>query len=241
MDEIPDVSEQTELEHGPIKIRWESEDRARVRRGLRAALADGYMEKGIAFPCMMRQKTQVVIKTEEELEAFRDELQYKAKRRVRDRIEDEIRKQRNPDEHNDAEESQHSEAYQRRKADTDLDTLMEEVVIPHARQKVNEVWPGGTVDVDDITWFWNNRLSTHAGMAYRGRAVPNSVDGQLAIGLAPAYYYKHGTDDLLELVRHELIHIWCYEHPDCDSGEGHGPKFKQWLDDMDTSMHGKWW
>lgn len=123
---------------------------------------------------------------------------------------------------------------------TDMDTLMENVVIPHARKIVNEVWPGGSVDVDAIDWFWNPYLTNAAGKAYYGSAVPESMaSGRYAIGLAPDYYYQHGIDSLLEVVRHELIHQWEYQHP--DGKGGHGPKFKQWCDDMDCERHCKTW
>lgn len=130
--------------------------------------------------------------------------------------------------------------------ETDLDALMDEVIIPHAREKVEDVWPGGTVDVDEISWFWNTRLSRCAGKAYYGTAVPQIAgdDADIAIGLAPDYYYQHGLHDngLLAVVRHELVHAWQYNHPDSNGG-GHGPKFKQWLgeDDMDTHRHCKHW
>jgi len=130
---------------------------------------------------------------------------------------------------------------ERRKEETDLDVLMEEVVKPHARKKVNEVWPGGTVDVDEISWFWNTRLRSCAGKAYHGNAVPQMAgDADLAIGLAPAYFYQHGRGELLAVVRHELIHCWEFNHTDIN-GCGHGPKFKQWIDDMDTHRHCKNW
>ena len=127
-----------------------------------------------------------------------------------------------------------------RRKETDLDVLMEEVIKPHARKKVDEVWPGGTVDVDEISWFWNTRLRRCAGKAYWGGAVPQMAGGgRLAIGLAPGYYYQHGIDELLAVVRHELVHVWQYEHPDARGG--HGPKFKQWLADMNTHRHCKHW
>lgn len=240
-DEVPDVSEQTELEHGPIKIRWSGHDRSRVRRGIRAAVSDGYIERGVAMPVMARQKTQIVIKTEEELEAFKAELGYKAKYKVRNRIEDEIDTQLSGDDSED-DGPNLSEAAQRRKDEADLETLMEEIVIPHARKWANDVWPGGTVDVDEIDWFWNPQLSNAAGMAYHGTAVPQRyADGYYAIGLAPLYYYKHGVDKLLEIVRHELIHQWQYMHSDAPKGGGHGRGFKQWVGDMDTHRHCKHW
>jgi len=240
-DSIPDVSEQTELENGPIKIRWSGRDRARVRRSLQAALADGWTERAIARPVMSRQKTQIVIKTEEELEAFQAEYPSRCKWKVRKRIDNEIEAQLNGDDKE--EESKLSDEAQRRKDETDLNTLMEEIVIPHARKWANEVWPGGTVDVDNISWFWNHHLSHCAGKAYWWGAEP---DGHYdvsspAVGLAPGYFYKHGLDEMLAVVRHELIHVWQKEHEMGKSKGGHGPDFKQWLDDMDTHRHCKHW
>ncbi len=345
-DSIPDVAEQTELDE-PIKIRWTGHDRSRVRRKFEAALCDGYMKEAIGFPVVTRQSTNIVIKTEEELAAFK-RCSPMIKWRVWDRIEAEIKDQL-PDEETatpiptkyepplkdhpcykdvsldlnvgdhietlkysghgtvydddnnkigdkkynangtityytvrkieddrvlaqwgnrdtmnwlpreqivgvsvyDKAKAEYTE-YKRQRAaakkqakvskrkETDLDTLMEEVVIPHARKWADEVWPGGTVDVDEICWFWNNYLSDAAGMAYYGNAVPRTMaSGRLAIGLAPEYYYQKGIDNLLSIVRHELIHIWQYEHPEGDGG--HGPTFHQWTDDMDTTRYCKHW
>lgn len=129
----------------------------------------------------------------------------------------------------------------RQRKETDMDVLMEDVVIPHARKVVDEVWPGGSVDVDEIDWFWNPYLTDAAGMAYYGSAVPESMaSGRYAIGLAPDYYYQKGIDSLLGIVRHELIHQWQYQHPDGGDG-GHGQKFKQWMDDLDTHRHCNIW
>lgn len=239
-DSIPDVAEQTPLPNGPIKVRWSksSRDRARVRRGLTAALEDGYMEKAIARPCMSRQKTQVVIKTEEELEAFQSELEWVSpKWKTRKRIEREIERQYNGEEES---EPERSEAYQRRKAETDMDLLMEEIVVPHAEKKAHEVW-NGTVKVDDISWFWNHHLRSCAGRAYwRGAEPSKRYDvTSPAVGLSPDYYYAHGIDELLKTVRHELIHIWQYRHEMGKTSGGHGTDFKQWLDDMDTDRYCK--
>lgn len=126
-----------------------------------------------------------------------------------------------------------------KRKEQDLGFVMDTVIKPHARKVVNDVWPGGTVDVDEISWFWNNQLYRCAARAYKGSAVPESMaDGNLAIGLSPDYYYKHGITEILEIVRHELIHIWQFEHPDCQKS-GHGPKFKQWLDDINACRHCK--
>lgn len=240
-DKIPDVSEQTELDNGPVKVRWSGRDRKRVRRGLQAALDDGHVDRAIARPVMSRQKTQIVIKTEEELDAFLAELEYKAKWRTIKRIKRRIKEER-ADDGDDEDGDNLPEKAQRRKDETDMDTLLEEVVIPHARDRAEDVWPGGTVDVDEICWFWNPQLSNSAGMAYRDSACPRRYvpdDYRLAIGLAKEYFYRHGVDELLEVVRHELIHIWQYEH-EMGSG-GHGSDFRQWMDDLDTHRHCNHW
>lgn len=121
----------------------------------------------------------------------------------------------------------------------DLEFIMEEIIKPHARKVVSEVWPGGTVDVDEISWFWNHHLRSCAGRAYyRGAEPSERYDvSSPAIGLSPHYYHTHGIDEMLEVVRHELIHVWQFKHPEAKSG--HGPKFKQWLDDMDTERYCK--
>ena len=338
-DSIPDVEEQTPLPE-PIKFDFRGNDRRRMKRMFRASVADGFMERAIGAPTLTRLKTRAVIKTEEELGAFQDELPY-GNGDVRDEIQRQLREMYDvqnrvvnydpePENHpaytgeavdleegdvvqvcrythkselmrdrgarvlevsdpadattdfivrdvkpvavllesthalnNDPEwwrreaivgrnlrkqaelerraekKRRERERVQQRK-DVDLDVLMEEIIIPHARKKANEVWPGGTVDVDDITWFWSNRYSWAAGYAYYGNAIPQDVEVEgkrLAIGLSPHYYYQHGIDALLGVVRHELIHIWQYEHPDSPNGGGHGRGFKQWLDDMDTHRH----
>ena len=120
-----------------------------------------------------------------------------------------------------------------------MDALLD-LVIEHARGRCAEVWPGGTVDVDDIHWFWNTRLSSSAGIAYPRRNPKHGGEEHPAIGLAPDYYYQFGLDGLLKTVRHELIHQWQYEHPDGGYG-GHGPKFRQWVDDLDTTRHCQHW
>jgi hypothetical protein len=343
---LPDVEEQTQLDE-PIKVRWSSQNRSRMRRRFRAALADGYMEEAIGLPVVTRQSTNIVIKTEEELEVLRKcssmvkwRVWERIEAEIKDQLPDELKAQPIPtkyepplkdhpcyksvsldlkvgdrietlkynghgtvydDDNNNIGDKKCNangtityytvrrveddrvlaqwcnrdtlnwlpreqivgvsvyekakaeyKEYKRQRAaakkeakvskrkETDMDTLMEEVVIPHARKWANEVWPGGTVDVDEICWFWNPYLSNAAGYAYWGGAVPKTMaSGRLAIGLAPGYYYQHGIDKLLEIVRHELIHIWQYEHPEGDGG--HGPTFHQWTDDMDTHRHCKHW
>jgi hypothetical protein len=242
-DNIPDTTEQTPLKNGAIKIRWSGKARRKLRRKLVTAYESGWTERGIAAPVMTRQKTQIVIKTEEELNALRTELNALGiPHNVKKRIQNEIDNQLSHTDMDAQSEQTLPEPAQRRKEETDIDVLLHDVVIPHARTKANDVWPGGTVDVDEINWFWNPQLSNAAGMAYHGSAVPQRyVDGRLAIGLAKEYYYKHGVEDLLEVVRHELIHIWQYEHPDAPNGHGHGPGFKQWMNDMDTHRHCNHW
>ena len=71
---LPGVETQTELD-APIKVRWTGDARTRVRSGLHAALEDDWHERAIAIRCFDRQKTNIVVKTHEELEALRDELE----------------------------------------------------------------------------------------------------------------------------------------------------------------------
>lgn len=240
-EEVPNVEEQTPLPNGDIKIPWQSRDRARVRRGLTAALADGWIERGIAAPCMGRQETQVVIKTEEELEAFQAELDSRGiKWRVYDRIQDEINSQYEGEgKANKSKKEKLSGQALTRKEETDMEVLLNDVVIPHARRKCEEVWPGGTVDVDEISWFWNPQLTSCAGKAYwRGAEPSDRYDiSSPAIGLSPYSYYVHGIDELLSTVRHELIHIWQCKHENGFSRGGHAKDFKQWIGDMDTGRY----
>lgn len=242
-DSLPNVEEQTQLEN-PIKIRWskDTDDRRRLRRAFTAALEDGWTERAIGVRIFHRQKTQIVIETEEELEAFENELNRVRSNRSLLRIRNEIEKQTEDGNPIQTDEDTLSDEARQRKENTDMDELMEETIIPHARKVANDVWPGGTVDVDEIDWFWNPQLRRSAGRCYAGTAVPKSyADSHLAVGLAPEYYYKHGIEALLKVVRHELIHCWEYNHPDCTGGMGHGPKFKQWIDDLDTHRHCKFW
>lgn len=240
-ESIPDVEEQTPLPNGDIKVKWQSHDRARVRRGIIAALEDDYMEIGIAAPVVGRQETQIVIKTEEELEAFRKELDSRGiKWRVKDRITSEIDSQyKGEGKVNKSKKEELSGTALTRKEETDMEVLLNDVVIPHARRKCEEVWPGGTVDVDEISWFWNPQLTSCAGKAYWWGAEPSDrYDvSSPAIGLSPYSYYVHGIDELLKTVRHELIHVWQLKHENGFSKGGHGKDFKQWIPDMDTGRY----
>lgn len=104
----------------------------------------------------------------------------------------------------------------------------------HADEVCQRVWPGGTVRPDELQWTWNNRLRSSAG-----RFCPNGDDPE-RIELAWEYYELHGMLELLDVVRHELIHAWQYNHPDVGRA-GHGQSFKQWVSDLDTSRHCKSW
>lgn len=113
---------------------------------------------------------------------------------------------------------------------TDKEAVMD-ICIQHAHDVVQEVWSGGTVDPDTLQWKWNNRLRSSAG---RYCTHPPTIE------LAWEYFEKHNWNELLSIVRHELIHAWQHKHPDCNN-IGHGPKFKQWLDDLETEKHCKYW
>lgn len=134
--------------------------------------------------------------------------------------------------------AQRAKRIRERVTQTDLDQLMD-VVKRHARKVCSDVW-NDTIDPDRADWFWNKRLRSSAGMCYTNSySSPKGVGGP-AIGLAPNYYYLHGTDELLAVVRHELIHLWQVLHPDGGT-IGHGPKFRQWIDDLDTHRHCNHW
>lgn len=241
-ESIPDVSEQTPLDE-PIKVRFSGKDRARVRRGLHAALEDGCMEKAVARPAMSRQKTQIVLKTEEEVDAFLDELGYKAKHYVQQRVSEEVHNQLESSTSTESTEPTPPQEFLDRRENTDMDRFLDEVK-SHTQDKMEDVWRD-TVDYSKITWFWNPYLTRSAGRAYHGfNAIPDCADNQgspYAIGLAPDYYYMHGKEALLEVARHEAIHQRQVLHPDADGKMGHGPDFKQWIDDMDTHRHCKSW
>lgn len=238
-EQVPSVSEQTVLST-PIKIRWQSEDRTRVRRSARAAVEDNYEEIAVLHRVFTRQKTQIVIKTKEELDALKTELgRGGIKDHVRERVEDEIQEQQSTEDHQLSNEDV-SEEIKERVNSTDLDRLMKQEIIPHAEKWVNKVWGTDTVDLSDISFFWNPQLTECAGRAYDSYSVPRSMtSGKYAIGLAPDYYYQNGLSALLEIVRHELIHIWQIIHPNGDSG--HGPTFRQWVPEMDTSRYCQDW
>lgn len=103
----------------------------------------------------------------------------------------------------------------------------------HAEEVCAAVWPGGTVDPDAHLWEWNDRFRSTAG-----RFHPNY--GEPKIELAWGSFERHGWFELLDTVRHELVHAWQYHHP--DGGRlGHGPKFYQWVDDLSTSRHCRNW
>jgi hypothetical protein len=121
----------------------------------------------------------------------------------------------------------------------DMDALLD-LVIEHARRVCADVWPGGTVDPDDIHWFWNTRYTSCAGRCYF-RNNPDYGGQNVAIGLAPDYYYQFGLEGLLEVARHELIHAWQDLHPDGFDRGGHGTDFKQWVDDLDTHRYCEHW
>lgn len=45
---------------------------------------------------------------------------------------------------------------------------------------------------------------------------------------------NHGVDKFKETIRHELIHVWQYQH---DREMGHGASFEEWADKLDTSQY----
>jgi hypothetical protein len=114
----------------------------------------------------------------------------------------------------------------------------------HARSTCAEVWPGGTVDPGELTWFWWSREGGHYGRCWKFAQDSSAehhgatvVDpGQPAIGLNWSRYVQEGPESILKTVRHELIHAWQALHPD-NTGMNHHRSFKQWCPDMDLPKH----
>lgn len=116
---------------------------------------------------------------------------------------------------------------------TDRDSILLLTQV-HAEEVCSQVW-GSTIDLQEIDWSWNNRFQSTAG-----RYTPRSYRDGPKIEVAWGYYDRHGLLDYLQVVRHELIHAWQDYHP--DGGRlGHGPKFKQWIEDLQTHRHCKHW
>lgn len=115
-----------------------------------------------------------------------------------------------------------------------------QVCIAHARKVCADVWPAGTVDPGEITWFWwkNSGSNTYgrcwkyaqdSSAEYHGADIVNPW--KPAIGLNWSTYVHEGLDRLLQTVRHELIHAWQALHNDCRRID-HSQTFKQWCPDM---------
>lgn len=118
----------------------------------------------------------------------------------------------------------------------DMDALLA-LCKRHAEHVANDVWPEDAVPVSEIDFEWNSQFSWLGG-----RYTPNDMRGGSIIELSPGLYYTHGLAELLEIVRHELIHAWQDYHPagnPPDTHKHHGRDFRQWLDDMNTSRHCK--
>lgn len=121
----------------------------------------------------------------------------------------------------------------------DRDEVMQ-VCIAHARKVCTDVWPGGTVDPDEITWFWwkssgsntYGRCWEYARDSSAEHHGAEIVDPRKpAIGLNWSTYVNHGMDRMLQTVRHELVHAWQALHDNCNSID-HSQTFKQWCPDM---------
>lgn len=136
-------------------------------------------------------------------------------------------------------------------ARTDDPETMEQVYRIHAKEAVEKVWPGGTVTIGpggNTHIEVSNRMRTYYGRAIYARTYrPNDeyavryedydhlepTDSKfVVIRLNSDLPDMKGTYGALETVRHELIHAWQFLHPNGETG--HGPTFKQWLDDMDV-------
>lgn len=139
----------------------------------------------------------------------------------------------------------HHEWVVARRREADKDALLD-VFEQHLRTVANNVW-GNTLDLDAISVHWNNRFSQYGGMyyprAYRGYGDRPSKPSP-CIEIAWHYYLQHGLSETLAVLRHEAAHAWQDYHPDFNKDmtkphSHHGPKFKQWCDDLDTHVHCK--
>lgn len=242
-ERLPDMDEQTELTV-PLKFpfRVGTTDRARMRRAAVAAAEDDFRKASFAVRVFRRQKTNIVIQTEEELEAFeyiRNNVRFESRRTRRrfnnrfDEKKEAVLQGESPDQ---GTEVTVPDDVEHRVRNTDMEKLLTEDVVTHAETWSQDVFDG-TVDVSKISFFWNPYLTDSAGMAYS--SVPNTLPGRgLGIGLSKDYYYARGRDELLRIVRHELIHIWQY----ISNGKmGHGKDFRQWVSDMNTDRHCRPW
>lgn len=123
-----------------------------------------------------------------------------------------------------------------KRGQADMDALLD-LCKRHAEQVASEVWPSGTVPVEEITFAWNNQFSWLGGRYTRRTDWKNNGP---KIELAPDLYRNRGLDYLLSVVRHELIHAWQDYHPDGhpeDTHDHHGRDFYQWVDELETHRH----
>lgn len=137
--------------------------------------------------------------------------------------------------HDSMERRDRRRAIKRKRKQADKDALLA-LCKRHAKAEAERVWPGGTVPVDDITFSFNPRLSYHGGRYYP-RSYYGADKPVPHIELCFDRYVNRGLGELLEIVRHELIHAWQDYHPDGhppDAHKHHGRDFKQWIEPLNT-------
>lgn len=93
-------------------------------------------------------------------------------------------------------------------------------------EHVNEEIFDSEIDLDAISWEWNSRNTNTAGRAWAYK-----------IQLTPAYLEKHGWNEFLKVIRHELIHVW--ESHAGNDRSGHSAQFHDWLVRANTRRHCK--
>ena len=89
---------------------------------------------------------------------------------------------------------------------------------------VNDEIFNGEIDLDRLSWTWNSRNTNTAGRAWSYK-----------IELTPQYLDANSWNDFLQVVRHELIHVW--EHHAGNDRAGHNGQFHDWIVDANTRRH----
>jgi hypothetical protein len=83
-----------------------------------------------------------------------------------------------------------------------------------------EVFDG---ELSTVSWSWNGNNSSVAGRHYVGK-----------IELTPQYLETHGWNEVLKVVRHEMIHAW---QTQIHGSGGHDAAFHDWMVPANTRRH----
>lgn len=108
------------------------------------------------------------------------------------------------------------------------DTDDHATVLKHTQEyaeHVNETIFDGAINIHKVSWTWNGRNTSTAGRAYRYGKIE----------LTPQYFDKHGWNEFIKVVRHELVHIW--ETQCAEDRSGHDVQFHDWIVPANTRRH----